>query len=1035
MKKILSLLLIMIFAVGMLVSVKTTEVHAANGVVMTVNGVEYTDFMQGWQYAVSTAKTNTPVLVKLYADWLPNMADKSYQYVNPDSPFDMELGTKQGSLCVEKGNITINLNGYSINRGLESKAYDGQVMSAFDCTLTIKDTSAAQTGKITGGYSSGSSGGGIYVGSGANLIFQSGSICGNKVASSMTGAGVFVAEDGCFTMNGGKVYGNHSEANGGGVAVGKKGKFVMNMGRIFDNVASNGYGGGVSVGQEAKMTMNGGSISGNDAQRGGGVYLGINAILDMTDGSISKNTALHGGGIYSYTVWKTPTDINGGNLWLSGGSITNNVATVGNGGAILWDSNNPMILIDCEITGNSAVNGLGGGIYVDDYANEFYVGGTVRITDNTANTGNPKHDTSNIYLSYDDNKIYNAMGQDENIPTKPLEDGAQIGLQAVYGFYSQKESLVEENSRLTSDCKDYFVSDNPAYDFEWSEGGVYIVDAVNPDEEYAVMQVTSNGITTPYFDFGRGWFESLQKSKSNATTIKLLDNWIAPMGSFNYADEDFGEITDSGVLCIEDSSTNLTIDLNGYTISRNLETAVSDGQVFLISDGMLTVTDTSDAQTGKITGANNTGDGGAFYVDYGKLYIKGGNIVGNQAKYGGAIYCDDQDDAFVYIEGGKISGNTASANGGGIYMENGYLYVNDGEISGNKAVEGAGIYWVSDNAGCFIGGKITGNTATNAGGGVYVTSYGKVYLGGKIQITENTNKNLYLAEKSSDISNAAGQSDKIPNKPLTEGAKIGILAKNVEDLISEDDSRFNEGDFRFMQSDSSSYFIRSVYAANDKDHTHKLYFNTWSHADTRYPGIKKVNIVNGNILEDASIDYETQVITLTASVDVKASLESVPLDRLISCEFNDDGVAIADSGTSRDMRSTQEYKIMSDNGTYVMCIVKVKWICKQHQDLDGNYICDHCEEYTLTDFVITNYNVDSKEATVFVTNSGRYTLIFADYESSSLEKVDIVEYDFVTGVNTVAQNDQTFVLASGDKVMLWSDFDGLVSVCNALVIE
>ena len=85
--------------------------------------------------------------------------------------------------------------------------------------------------------------------------------------------------------------------------------------------------------------------------------------------------------------------------------------------------------------------------------------------------------------------------------------------------------------------------------------------------------------------------------------------------------------------------------------------------------------------------------------------------------------------------------------------------------------------------------------------------------------------------------------------------------------------------------------------------------------------------------------------------------------------------------------------------------------------------------------LLYNYNSQTKEATVFVTKPSRYSLIFADYENESLKNVDIVEYDFAEGINTVVQEVTSFALASGDKVMLWYDMINLVPVCEALTIK
>lgn len=69
----------------------------------------------------------------------------------------------------------------------------------------------------------------------------------------------------------------------------------------------------------------------------------------------------------------------------------------------------------------------------------------------------------------------------------------------------------------------------------------------------------------------------------------------------------------------------VTLDLNSYTISRNLSQAASaakvDGNVITVY-GNLTIVDTSMRKPGKITGGNNKGNGGGVLVSAGKLTIK-----------------------------------------------------------------------------------------------------------------------------------------------------------------------------------------------------------------------------------------------------------------------------------------------------------------------------------------------------------------------------------------------------------------------------
>jgi predicted outer membrane repeat protein len=429
---------------------------------------------------------------------------------------------------------------------------------------------------------------------------------------------------------------------------------------------------------------------------------------------------------------------------------------------------------------------------------------------------------------------------------------------------------------------------------------------------------------------------------------------------------------------------------------------------------------------------NKAINGGAIYVDYGKLCVKGGNIVGNKVEYGGAIYCNDLDDAFICIEGGKFVGNKATEDGGAIYMYDGYLDITGGEISGNTAKNGAGIYWESDNAAFLIGGKIINNNAI-VNGGVYVETNGDVYVGGDVTITGNGNGNLYLYNGAC-ISNACGQ-DGAPNNPLSESARIGISATDKEELISKDDSMFGEADFDVIFSDSNGYFIRSVYDAEDEGHEHKLYINSWGHEDARYPRVKTVSVKNSDMIESATIDYDEQIITLKVSANNKEALRSAALTNLISYTCDKDIYYIDGADKNRDLTTVQKYKTMSDNGTYVMVIVQVEWICSEHTDADNDYVCDDCKEYVFSDTTIIDYNAETKETTVLVTKPGRYSLIFADYENETLKNVDIVEYDFAEGINVVPQKVTSFALASGDKVMLWYDMINLVPICEALTIK
>ena len=90
-------------------------------------------------------------------------------------------------------------------------------------------------------------------------------------------------------------------------------------------------------------------------------------------------------------------------------------------------------------------------------------------------------------------------------------------------------------------------------------------------------------------------------------TIKLYEDWIANGTGFEYSD-----YTDDGRLYLDDGldldnlTMNLTIDLNGHTISRNLTSATSDGHVLYMNiDGSVTITDSSDGEPGTLHNGND----------------------------------------------------------------------------------------------------------------------------------------------------------------------------------------------------------------------------------------------------------------------------------------------------------------------------------------------------------------------------------------------------------------------------------------------
>ncbi len=334
-------------------------------------------------------------------------------------------------------NVILNLNGHTIDRNDPNWTYFEPAIRVYG-TLTIRDTSAGQTGRITGGTDSGIQVGGFvlfteteYPG---HLTLESGAISGNP------DRGVTVSA-GSFTMTGGEICDNEDT----GVYM-SRGQFTMSGGRIVNNSATRG--GGVYLTKYAQGVMTGGEISGNYAPEGGGICL-QDADFTLSGGVISSNTALRGGaGIYLRNL------LGGGAFRMTGGEITNNTAAFGGGIYAQFSFE----ISGGTITGNKAKGTLedgetaGGGIYIHEGLEaQISLSGSPTITGNTAKDGA----TDNVALRDTILRI-----------TGPLTSGARVGV----GVWDQNKAAVVENDMITftsglngNGTEANFTSDVPVY--------------------------------------------------------------------------------------------------------------------------------------------------------------------------------------------------------------------------------------------------------------------------------------------------------------------------------------------------------------------------------------------------------------------------------------------------------------------------------------------------------------------------------------------------------------------------------------------
>ncbi|MDE6273696.1 MAG: hypothetical protein K2L87_01445, partial [Clostridiales bacterium] len=208
-----------------------------------------------WDYAVTTSiSTRQPVVCQLFSDWA--CAQNS---TNPG------FGTTSncyyyGALYVPSGaNVILELNGHTVNRNFTSASSYGYVIYVNGGTLTIRDSSAGQTGKITGGYTSGGYGSGVYLYTGT-LNLEGGAITGNRNSSSGTGGVGIYNSSSTFKMTGGSIDHNTSASGFGGVYVYNNASSIFEMtgGVITENsTVSTSNTGGVYINTGATFRLGG----------------------------------------------------------------------------------------------------------------------------------------------------------------------------------------------------------------------------------------------------------------------------------------------------------------------------------------------------------------------------------------------------------------------------------------------------------------------------------------------------------------------------------------------------------------------------------------------------------------------------------------------------------------------------------------------------------------------------------------------------------------------------------------------------------
>ena len=447
------------------------------------------------------------------------------------------------------GNITLNMNGYTIDRHLEDTIVYGQVIRVNGgASLTINGP-----GTITGGYSwPGESpvpaqttyydkrdAGGIH--NKGNLVLNNVNVVDNKCDKG---------------NNGDYIY----SARGGGIYTGPESSLVIEGGEISINEGPGG-GGGVYCDKANTFTMTGVTVENNMGEsKGGGLRILTKggAIAYLTDCIINMNMvdqdASQGAGVF----------LEGGELVMTRCDIMGNMAS--QQGAGFYSLNGTTTAINCNISYNGTFyddsNNRGAGVCLNDNKGSYH---SVFIMDGgTIEANNCTHDGGGIYVN--DGAVFQVKG---NVVIK---DNWKAGLNIESSYnnaYLAGTSVIEVVGELGEDAVINITpsgSDSRTY--------VHIAEGVSSSESmkhFALDDIGYDAIINQDGDI-----EVYMPYLWNETTT--WDGTIA--------------VNSSGVGAIPTSESNLTINRtlkipSGYTAYANSVTLGANIHIFIEDGGEL----------------------------------------------------------------------------------------------------------------------------------------------------------------------------------------------------------------------------------------------------------------------------------------------------------------------------------------------------------------------------------------------------------------------------------------------------------------
>ena len=642
----------------------------------------------------------------------------------------------------ENANVVLDLNGYTVTGKANNRMY---ATFGTGSNLTITDTSSAQTGKLVGTgtafdgvkscciwlrYGTLNLLGGTLDGSAAQLRNSWES---SKV-SEKNGGVICAEKNTTINIYGGTIKGAQCVAT----TSGDNAVYAPNGGALYIAGTLNMYGGTVKGGSTERYGGNlylsgtanlyGGTMEGGSAMDGGNIYALSGSTLNVHEGFVIEdgNATKYGGNLRLYgtlnlqggAIQNGTCALNGGNIYSNSGSVINMTSGSITGGWGKSQTGNIHCCGTLNMSGGSITGGKtdSSGITTAVGRDIAFVNGTLNYTGgrldslrgtNYNSDGREGGCVLNLGGTLDIGAIslgsYDDKDDDGNTPTAPLLN--------ITGAVSGSVSYIATAEGIFAQGSGYTLTDSDANAFTTElnlsglPGGILREDNTLAVRAYSCLCGKSKH-TKGCLDLWGG--------EKRVWTAWTSTNTL-PTTTGNYYLTADVSLSSKGVQKLA-ANANVVLDLNGFTVTGK----TNDRMYATHNEGSnLTITDNSQAQTGKMVGVGNdfAGKSCCIWIRYGTLNILGGTFDGSGTT----------------IHNAWESNKLAEKNGGVICLEKNRTFnMYGGTIIGAKAVKttvdgnelyapmGASIYLPSGAVMNMYAGTVKGGNTEKNGGNLYI---------------------------------------------------------------------------------------------------------------------------------------------------------------------------------------------------------------------------------------------------------------------------------------------------------------------------